>query len=171
MTQYDPPTHPRLPRANPRLNPRVNHQVNHQVNPRLRARPAHCLSVIILLGVGMATVTEVEFSLVGFIHGALATVATGCYQIVCRRLPNAAVPRPRPAVPPGAQTAPRSLPASARPRPVQGGQGWGEDGGPQFPTIFPRLPSARPPPPPVRSWAPCVSPVQRWCCLRLRGVW
>eukprot|EP00906_Rhabdomonas_costata_P009413 RCo013319 len=38
---------------------------------------------VILLGVGLATVTEVEFSLPGFIHGALATVATGAYQILC----------------------------------------------------------------------------------------
>eukprot|EP00667_Euglena_gracilis_P019558 EG_transcript_20994 len=38
---------------------------------------------VILLGVGMATVTEIEFSLVGFIHGFLATIATGLYQIMC----------------------------------------------------------------------------------------
>lgn len=44
------------------------------------------LPVVILLGVGMATVTEIEFSLVGFIHGFLATIATGLYQIVCCRV-------------------------------------------------------------------------------------
>ena len=38
--------------------------------------------MLLLAGIGVATVTEVQFSWIGFVHGGLATVATGVYQIL-----------------------------------------------------------------------------------------